>query len=588
MLTSKIALVPRWAITSYLVGSRTMHVMAALVLRQQLVESGTIASGAPISTVVLHDDKVLPEALNIMRSQGWETRLISPAVQVPESLYTRLAAHAQTRKVKDKAVWFQKLSIFTQLLDFDRVLYLDLDVFPLVSIKDVFQFNITGAPLWAVRERPGLKAPELQAGVLLFQPSQIDGNDMIRHLNDTHHKCGYRADDQSFLCHYFFKCWGELPRQLDVSHKYQREDFYGPRAGWRVIHFTGKKPFRELPAGTKDKWASRWHEVRQRCAECDELQKFEEKDSTSLLTRASTNSPSSTKSAPAFIMTPGNPDKTAVVFLVTHVDYLSQMKVSFRLLRENWLSKFPVKSVIIFHSSNIAAADIRDVTSGSHTDIVMVQISPSKPKYFEQMQRGGCMCCCNNRRGNQKGVRGGAYRVGYCEMNRFRTLEMYRHPVLANFDYFVQLDTDLYVRKPMPYNPVARMATSGAVFGFAERVVLPTAARDCNLGLYEAIDKWINKSLLLPVYVPPRGMSYAGNFNMGDLRFLRSEQYYAFARWINDEEMGIWSHRWGDQAFLPNIIGVYFPEEKHMWFRDLSEDKVLVHVSQSLGKRIHR
>ena len=128
------------------------------------------------------------------------------------------------------------------------------------------------------------------------------------------------------------------------------------------------------------------------------------------------------------------------------------------------------------------------------------------------------------------------YHVNYCAMNRFRTLEMYRHPALANFDYFVQMDTDLYVKKPMPYNPVQRMAESKAVFGYHEKVVHPSVQQDCNLGLYDAISGWINRSELAPKYVPALGTNYAGNFNIGDLGFFRSEQYYAFARWIHNEE----------------------------------------------------
>ena len=270
-------LVPRIAIATYMVGNSTSHPMAALVLRRQLVLTGTLGSGDgsnfSVATVVLHDDEVQPQVLDILRSAGWKTRLISPPVSVPKSLNAALKKYGKTRYVKDKGIWFQKLAIFTQLSDFHRVLYLDLDLFPLTNLNDLLHFNLTGAPLWAVSERPGL-SPEFQAGLLLFHPSEIDGSDLMRHMDDSNQSCGYRADDQSYLCHYFYKKWGELPRQWDVEFKYQREAFYGPRAGWRIIHFNGNKPWQEkMPK--KDYWAQKWQAVRKQCGQlCQQLEKL--------------------------------------------------------------------------------------------------------------------------------------------------------------------------------------------------------------------------------------------------------------------------------------------------------------------------
>lgn len=279
----------------------------------------------------------------------------------------------------------------------------------------------------------------------------------------------------------------------------------------------------------------------------------------------------------------GDPKRTAVVFLVTRMEYVDQLKTSLKLLRDNWLSRFPVASVVIFHSSNTSYATRNVIHSTDMTDRTqMVQITPTIPKYVEGMK---CPCCCNGLKKPVGGVRGARFNMEYCGMNRFRTYEMYRHPALASFDYFVQLDTDTNVEKPMPYNPVERMAAAGAVFGFYHVEVRPDKKHDCNDDMYESIDRWIKRSSLSPKYYPPRGTSYTGNFNIGDLRFLRSEQYYSFARWINDEEKGIWSKRWGDQAFLPNILGVYFPEQKHMLFSDLYDERVLCHYSNKLGRK---
>ena len=286
----------------------------------------------------------------------------------------------------------------------------------------------------------------------------------------------------------------------------------------------------------------------------------------------------------------GNPQKTVIQYLITRKEYLIQFNVSLPLLKRNWLLRYPVSALIVFHTPDIRAEDIQSIADHWNADIRTVSVSPTLPDYVHDLQKtNACVCCCNNHRGPGRrgpgGIVVGKYHINYCQMNRFRTLEMYRHPSLADFDYFIQLDTDLYVNKPMPYNPVVRMADLGGVIGYHEKVVLPDATRDCNLGMYEAIENWIDRSSLSPRYRPARGTSYAGNFVIGDLRFFRSEEYYTFARWINNEEKGIWTHRWPDQGFLPNIAGVYFAEAQHVQFSDLFAEKVLVHTSQSLGRK---
>lgn len=276
--------------------------------------------------------------------------------------------------------------------------------------------------------------------------------------------------------------------------------------------------------------------------------------------------------------------RATVVYLVTRRGYLEQLGESVEKLQRNWLSLFPMP-VTIFHTTTIKASAIHERVPGS-TQVRVVEIKVSEPPLRASVS-DFCDCCCNNRtiRVDKKtGVRGGRYNVGYCNMNRFRTLEMYRHPALRDFDYFVQLDTDMHIEKPMPYDPVAKMADAHAVFGYVKLEIRPDPTLDCNLGMYEAIDKWMARQRLVPVYRPEKGTSYTGNFNIGDLRFLRTDEYYAFSRWINNEATGIYTHRWGDQAFLPNILGAYHPKEKHMHFADLHDNRVAVHRSHSLGR----
>ena len=58
----------------------------------------------------------------------------------------------------------------------------------------------------------------------------------------------------------------------------------------------------------------------------------------------------------------------------------------------------------------------------------------------------------------------------------------------------------------------------------------------------------------------------------------------SFLQWINEVQTGIWTHRWVDQAFLPNAIGLSKPVTAVERFADLLDGEVLVHQSRSLGR----
>ena len=132
----------------------------------------------------------------------------------------------------------------------------------------------------------------------------------------------------------------------------------------------------------------------------------------------------------------------------------------------------------MFHTKAIAADDIRRAAPAVARPILRtVLITPTKPPFLSDIPAGHCMYCCNNLTNPRGSMVYGRYNPEHCHMNRWRTLEMHRHPALASFDYVIQLDTDLYVEKPKPYNPIARMAAAGAVVGFQESRALSDATQ---------------------------------------------------------------------------------------------------------------
>ena len=126
---------------------------------------------------------------------------------------------------------FSKLNIFN-LVQYRRIVYLDADILVLKDISQLLELEnlnnnnndanatttttatttpttatasstTTFSSLSACPEKVGLE-PEFNAGFLVVtNPSQELFVDIKSHVNDTTYKCGFRATDQSLLCHYF-------------------------------------------------------------------------------------------------------------------------------------------------------------------------------------------------------------------------------------------------------------------------------------------------------------------------------------------------------------------------------------------------
>ena len=258
------------AVVVYIVESRSKDVEALLNLFYTLLRVGTKFD----SFILLHDSTILPPALKFLQRRKIECVQLQP-VSIPQSLRDRLQQHSRTREVRDKSIWFQKLAIFSapRLQAFHRVMYLDLDVLPLRNMTHVFSTVLTQAkPLAAVPEKPGLE-PEFQAGLMVFEPKLIQFLDVIAHLTDENHTCGYRADDQSYLCHYFYKRWYALPYKLNVLQKACTNPVYGTVEDWHAIHFNGRKPWDERFAEKNSEVFAFWAQARRLCVECDEFRK---------------------------------------------------------------------------------------------------------------------------------------------------------------------------------------------------------------------------------------------------------------------------------------------------------------------------
>lgn len=177
----------------------------------------------------------------------------------------------------------------------------------------------------------------------------------------------------------------------------------------------------------------------------------------------------------------------------------------------------------------------------------------------------------------------------YLHMNTFRLFAIHKHPVLNSYKYMMLLDTDTYIRKPFPFDPFQKMQDDNLVFAFHECTF--EVALDCLAGLGRATWDYLlakgYNATALPGHFRDIDIrtAYAGNFNVRDLTFFRSQGYNDFMQHI-DRYGGIYRHRWADQNVWVLALAMLVERERVQFWRALFSSQVVVHKSKSLGGRM--
>ena len=217
--------------------------------------------------------------------------------------------------------------------------------------------------------------------------------------------------------------------------------------------------------------------------------------------------------------------KGCFVYLVNHNERaISDGERSLALLRANYLLKFPVP-VLLFHEAGLTDAMKARLSAEADATFVLVD--------FSSYPQG----------------------TGYNHMCRFFAGEVFKHPALADFDYYCRLDTDSFILAPVAYDLFERAVQIGAWYGFLNDEIVDNPS--FSQGLWEAARRFIDRVGIAPLaglYTDiPEGRLYYTNFEVCYLPWFRGALWQAFYGYL-DSVGGIYAHRWGDHTM--RYIGV--------------------------------
>ncbi|WVQ74575.1 hypothetical protein IAR50_004176 [Cryptococcus sp. DSM 104548] len=165
--------------------------------------------------------------------------------------------------------------------------------------------------------------------------------------------------------------------------------------------------------------------------------------------------------------------------------------------------------------------------------------------------------------------------VPYRNMCRFYSGYFYRHPLMANYDYYWRIDPGVKFYCDITYDPFLLMQDENKVYGFTISLfeyigTIPT--------LWDAVKEFVADH---PDYLADGnamdfvsddgGESYNkchfwSNFEIADLNFWRSPAYTEFFDFL-DSKGGFYYERWGD-APIHSIAAALFAKKEQIHFFD--------------------
>ena len=141
--------------------------------------------------------------------------------------------------------------------------------------------------------------------------------------------------------------------------------------------------------------------------------------------------------------------------------------------------------------------------------------------------------------------------------------QLFLHPVLDGYDYFIKLDMDIQVVQPLPLPSLFhRMANQSCVM---MHTTYRSRGEDCGLNASEAVSSFASKFLQCEAASSGQrwwgGLDYYwGNFMGGWLGWMKSTENAALSAYLYEDGhwSGYFSRRWTDQPVVIHMLGMWY------------------------------
>lgn len=260
-------------------------------------------------------------------------------------------------------------------------------------------------------------------------------------------------------------------------------------------------------------------------------------------------------------------ENATIIYLIrSSAEDVNEIKESLSLLKKNFLSEYPYK-IKIFRESDFLKKwedEIKYIYPEIDFCEVVFEVPPQNfgleiPEYFPHPTHGNGPIAWGHP----------GFNLGYRHMCRFMAGEIFKHPALSSYDWYLRLDTDSFILSKINFDPFQKMRTGGKVYGFNN---IQNDHPDVVVDLYEESENYFKLRGITPINTVDKPKIFYTNFEICDLNWFRGKEYTEFYDFI-DHLGGIYTKRWGDAPIRYIAVKSLLPSENILDFSHLIEYK---------------
>ncbi|GAA5800350.1 hypothetical protein HPULCUR_005777 [Helicostylum pulchrum] len=188
--------------------------------------------------------------------------------------------------------------------------------------------------------------------------------------------------------------------------------------------------------------------------------------------------------------------------------------------------------------------------------------------------------------------------LSYRHMCRFESGFFYKHPLMADYEYYWRVEPSVEFSCDLDYDPFLYMKENNKKYGWTISLIefestIPTLWNTVKAFIKEH-PHLIPKNNLIDFISNDGGRNYNlchfwSNFEIADLKFLRSPEYTAFFDYL-DKSGGFFYERWGDAPVHSIAVGLFLNKSEVHFFNDVGyRHDPFMHcpVARELQKKCH-
>lgn len=238
--------------------------------------------------------------------------------------------------------------------------------------------------------------------------------------------------------------------------------------------------------------------------------------------------------------------KNCVLYLLrSSQEDIAMLNKSLALLSENLLRFTTNYDVVIFHEK-----DLMELKNEIKTDsnLLFIEIELGPPEYSDDIKLKIPEFYPHPTHGNGPiGWGHPGFSMGYRNMCRFFSGELYNQSIINDYEYYLRLDTDSYILSPLNYDIFQFAKERDLIYGYCEPAV-QIDNPNVVVGLKSFTKDFISKnnpSTFVNIDNIIEGKMFYTNFELGKIDWFKNSNYWSFYDSI-DKSGGIYINRWGD------------------------------------------